>query len=557
MGTFRGQMIKKLIKNQKKYAIVSFIAVTGIFLLMSAFQFEWYIKMTITAAYLIIALLIVGYGRGGLPVLVMILAYFGFIAVAVAISLGISVLTQQEGFTEFSSITNVVNAILIFLLVATQFPTKLKHKTKVWLNQKADLIGSEEPLIPVLITEHQKFSAHYSTYKAKRSNKILKAKPDHFRNMDSKQGAIRLVVYTLALSLGLVLAVAGAMDYTSGRFLYSASYYVTLIGLEIAVYGYFVLRNGFKAAFRYAAIGSAVLMTLSIALDLVFQFYPNKMVSFYISTSILLMSIGIASALGIRHLLLKNTIAMLIFRRKELWLGLELLLKDTLPIIGYDHMVMVKITADDEFDLAKLMDLGPSIEVFAHLRKMIFAGLKYDPDQQIIELYFCTKNEVYAQRQLKVFFKRHFHYPFTMIVFNDPLSVINERLNPTDLEKIEAMNRHTVMHYEDEDIDPTEIHPIVMILHFKEASPMTQAKNDLEAAGYVRLLLTDDRRFTDNPASEANGWFVISLETESRLGIDRINLVTRQIAQVIRPYEGTLSYWILGKLNKTENEPND
>jgi hypothetical protein len=550
-------MIKKLVQNQKKYSSLSIIILTGLFLFLNLFQFEWFIKMGIAVVYFLILVLCISYGRGGLPLMVMILSYYGFFAAVFGVSAGLGYLTSQDAFIGFSSLNNVVIAVFVFILIYTQFPLKIKHKTEVWLNQMGYLVTPDviQPIIQ--LGPQQKFSAHYSTYNAKRSNKILRTKPTHIRNAQGKQGLIRMTVYTLTLSIGFVLVFGGIMDYTSGQVLYSTSYYVTLIGLEFIIYGFFVLRDGFKAAFRGAAIGSTVLLVLSIALDQVFLFYPSNMFEFMTTMIAFLMTVGIAAAFWIRHVLLNNTIAMLIFRRGELWLGLEVLLKETLPIIGYDHMVMIEITADEEFDLGRLMDLGPTIEVFAHFKKMIFAGLKYDPYHQIIELYFCTNNAVFAQRKLNVFFKRHFHYPFTMTVLNDPLAVIMERLEPTDQEVIEAMNRHTVLHYEDEDIDPTEIHHIVMFLHFKEATHMTQAKADLEVAGFTQFLMSDDRKYKDNPASESNGWFVISLETESRLGIDRINLVTRQIVSVIRPHDGMLNYWILGEIDKTttENEP--
>lgn len=539
-------------QNQRKIAFLTLFVLTVFFLILTMFSLEWFVKMTITIVYFGIAVLIVAFGSGGLSRLAMVLAYILFLIVSIGIEFVLILWAKQSGITDVSWIQNGFILIAVFILIYTHFPARIKQKIDQWLIEK-DYITTPQLIQAVTLPNDQDIHrSTYATYKSKRAYKIMKTKPNHIRNADSKQSIVRLGVYTLVFSVGLVLSIVGITEYTGGRFLYSSSYYVMLIGIELAIYGFLVLFSGFKSAFRSAAIGSALLLTASIILDQVFVFYPTELYKFYVLMSVFILSLGLLLVMGIRALLMKNTIAMLIFTRGEIWLGVELLLKETLPIVDYDKMVMVEIVADEKFDLVQLMRLGPSMEVFAHYRKMIFAGLKYDPNNQIIELYFCTPNPDYAKRQLTGYFKRHFHYAFTMTILNDPLAVILERLNPTDLEMIEAMNRHTVMHYEDEDIDPSEIHSIVMFLHFKEASSMTLAKADLEQAGYHTLMMADGRTFSDQPASEFNGWFVISVETESRLGIDRINIVTRQIADVIRPQQGILSYWILGKIKESE-----
>ena len=556
----RKNMLKKMILNQINYAIRSVLILSVLFFVVNTlaaiFEADPTIKMGITLVYVLMLILSIVYGRSGLPSAAMLLSYYGFIAVWAGISLLSTLIPGQNSPGVLSQNRQLIGVVMAIIMVLTRFPYRIKARMQRWVESKGDM------LIPInkntlnQIGDHKKVKVTYSIYRVKRANKIIKSKPNHIRNIDSKQHAIRMLVYMICFMGGLLLVFAGlaVYDNTGGIFFNSIAYHVSLIGAELVLYGFFALLSGFKAAFRNAAIGSAVLLSLSFVLDQLIKLTSGNQFSFTLAMILYVMMIGVGLAFWIRQLLKRDTIAMLLFRRGEVWLGVELLLKQTLPIEKYDQMVVVEIKQDDKFEMADLMRLGSTIEVFAHFRKMIFAGLIFDPIKQKSELYFCTHKADYAQRKLKVFFKKHFHYPFTMTVLNDPLAILNERLNPTDLEMIEAMNRNTVMHYEDEGIDPAQLHSILVVTLFKNTETMMQAKADFEADGVTKLVVTDARKFKDEPVSDYNGWFVLTLETESRLGLDRINLMTRQLAEKIRPYQGTLSHWILGTLTPIQQD---
>lgn len=523
---------------------------TGLFLFLSIFDFSWLINMLIAGVYIAILLVIRTYFKGGVPSLVVGLTNLSSLLVWVFIT-WIIYTTDGLDLNARSNLSTVVTTVILVIWIVAKIPQTIKLKMTKFLVDKglADISA-----LPIIKPYTPPVKTLYRSYKQRRWQKITRNKPNHFVNQSEMKQAVRLFFMLLFLMSGNLLWMMGLSEFQGGAFIWSANYWMVVIGLFLVSISFPLMFSGVRLTLIVAAVSSTVLMGLTLSIESLLVLCSGDAGSLYLTVSLLLMSVGVGFAIWIRRILMGYTLGMMMFVRDSVWINSELLMLECLPIEHYDHLVLVEIQRDDQFDLTQLMKLGPQIELFAHFRKMIFAGIRFGYDQDNVELYFLTKNPDFAKRKLTLFFRRHFHYPFTMSILNDPKVIIDSRLAPTDIELLEATNRNAVMHYENQKVDFSEIHPIIIVLIFSDAQSGIDCAQSLSESGYTNLRLVDNRRYKDEPAQEWNGWYMIYLQIETRIGLERINIVTRNIRDLVLPYNGRIDYWVLGTLK--HDEPN-
>jgi len=392
----------------------------------------------------------------------------------------------------------------------------------------------------------------YRQFARKRMNEIHRVKGHLSELLSPKAQVIRTTSFLVMFVVGVSLIAIGAFEYTGGPYLWSLFYWSLGFGLILSFVSFVLFQRGYESALRTGAILSGAFALSTPAIQRIVELYKTSLPGFMMALSLYLLILGVLLALWIRQILLSDTLAMMVYPRKDLWLGADLFFRDHLPIRNYDTMMVVQITFDDNFDLDDLMRLGSRLEAHGRFNRIPFVGLRFDPTQESLHLFYCTHKPTTAMRKLNLFFKRHFHYPVTISALQDPIEVFDRLLAPTDQEIQERHNANTVTHFEDEGIDLTEIHSVIFVLSFKDKAEQNQAQTDLVVAGYPTMSLSDARQFKDEPCSEWNGWFMIHLQIETRIGIDRINLLTRQLSDLLEPTDGVLSYWGLGTIKKTE-----
>lgn len=504
----------------------------------------------------VLLILWVSYAMGSLPSLARagsVLVYFLLLGLLYT---GLLMFPFLSSLTSSSLFQSVFTMIATIILVWTHFPNRIKQTVELWQLKKSlnnqDIASSH--LEDHALDDAKEKPISYTHYRQRRSLEILKSKPTSLLNATRTMAILRLGVFMVLYVGGMALILFGLNALPLDSILNSLTVWLMVLGLGLTLISLFVILEGFWSALINGAMILPVLVLLTFVLDRVVSLYGESLSAFVIALSLFIMTLGILVHQWIKALSLRYTIALLIFKRQDVWLGLEQLLKESLPIEHYDHLSVVEIQVDEQFDLAELMFLGPKLERYAQSRRIIFAGLRFDPSIQRVALYFCVKNQVVSDRHLSRFFKRHFHYSFTLTHDTDPKTVLERQLTPTQDELIEANNRNTVFHYEDEGIDLSELHHIILILTFKDEVSMNQAKLDLSQEGFDETMITDTRKQNEVPCSEDNGWLVISLQSETRLGLDRVNILTRQINQIIQPTQGRLSYWVLGKFQEVDQE---
>jgi len=397
------------------------------------------------------------------------------------------------------------------------------------------------------------FPKTYRHYARKRVHEIHRVRGHLLELMSPRAQMLRTLCFMMMFTLGLSMSAIGLFEAKEGVTLWSLHYWLFGFGLILFIAAIVVMQRGYLSALKTAAILSAAFFVMTPAIQRIIDLSKTSELGFYLSLSLLLLSLGVLLAIWVRQILLFDTLAMMVYPREDLWLGADLFFRDHLPIKNYDTMMVVQITIDEAFELEDLMRLGSKMEVHGRFNRLPFAGLRFDQTRQSLQLFYCTHKPSYANRKLNFFFKRHFHYPFTISSLQDPIDVFDRLLAPTDQEIQERHNVNTVYHYEDEGVDLTEIHPVIFVLSFKEESEQNQAQADLIACGYDTMSLSDARQFKDEPCSDWNGWYMIHLQVETRIGIDRINLLTRQLSDLLEPSDGVLSYWGLGTVKKTES----
>lgn len=544
-------MLKKLVQNQKKYVFFMFLGSTGIFLLLTTFSFYWLTNMVIAGIYIAFLLVIRAYSKGGVPSLAVGLATWGYLLVWSCFLLIIFNPLELVNRSERSSIITTINTILLVIWVVGKVPQAIKRKVTKALVDRGLADVSSLPLIkpytpPTIVT--------YRDYKKRRWQQITRYKPHYFRNQSERNQTIRVSAFMFLWAFGGMFLLYGLTEYYGGPFIWSSYYWLSVGGFFLCAISLPALLSGLKFTLITATITSSVLMGSTLIIQWITVLFSGNETSFYLAIIALFMSLGVALAFWIRMILMEYTNGMMMYVRNSVWINVELLMLECLPIKNFEHMILVDIQGDDRFDLAKLMKLGSQIELFAHYRRMIFTGIRFDPKANTIELFFLTKNPVYAKRTLTRFFKRHFHYPMTVSVLNDLKTTIDSQLAPTEIELLEARNRNAVLHYEHEKVDFNEVHSIVVVLTFSEDQQAQNAAKKLFDEGYTNQRVVDYRKYQDEPANDWNGWHVVFLQIETRIGLDRINILTRNIRELILPNFGYLSRWFLGTIKQPETD---
>lgn len=547
-------MKQKNTSSKRTIALISLILLNGLFLSVLLLPLSETATLMILITMIILLILWISFALGGLPSvarslsLLLFFASLGVVYTSLLLIPSLNALVASSGFQSF--FTMVLTAVVLI----THFPKRVKQAVERWLHQRNPLesdtksVNSDDQ--SGMDDENSPIS--YTLYRQRRFQEILRSKPTSMLNANPTLGILRLIVFILLFVGGVTLVWIGSGALPIKPILSSVFVWMMVGGLGLLLVSLFVIFEGFVSALKNGALIFPVLVLLTLALERVFSLYDHSLSAFMIAMSLVLLTLGILLFQWIKAITLGYTIALMMFKRGEVWLGVEQLFKESLPIEHYDQLTVVEIKVDEQFDLTELMFLGPKLERYAHVRRIIFAGLCFDPSDQNVQLYFCCKNQAVSDQRLSRFFKRHFHYPFSLTHLQDPKAILEARLTPTQDEVIEANNRNTVFHYEDEGIDLTQLHHIILILTFKDEASTKQAHLDLSLEGYSQTMITDTRRQNELPASEDNGWFVLSVQSETRLGLDRVNILTRQINQIIQPTQGRLNYWVLGKFQESD-----
>lgn len=548
-------MKQKTPLNKRTIAVLSLFLINGLFLSVLIFPLSEAIKLGVSLVMGVLLILWVSYALGNLPSLARsgsVLVYFLLLGLLYT---GLLMLPFLSSLTSSSLFQSVFTMIATIILVWTHFPNRIKQAVELWQLNKS--LSNQDPssthLEDHVLDDAKEMPISYAQYRQRRSLEILRSKPTSLMNATKTMAIVRLGVFMVLYVGGMALILIGLNALPLNTLLNSLTVWLMVLGLGLTLISLFVILEGLWSALINGAMILPVLVLLTFVLDRVVSLYNESLSIFVIALGLFIMTIGILLYQWIKALLLHYTIALLMFKRGEVWLGLEQLLNESLPIEHYDHLSVVEIQVDEQFDLAELMFLGPKLERYAQSKKIIFAGLCFDPSIQKVALYFCVKNQLVSERHLARFFKRHFHYSFTLTHDQDP-KIVLAQLTPTQDELIEANNRTTVFHYEDEGIDLAELHHIILILTFTQEVSMNQAKLDLSQEGFGETLITDTRIQPEFPGSKDNGWLVISVQHQTRLGLDRVNLLTHQINQIIQPTQGKVSYWVLGKFQEVEQE---
>lgn len=543
--------------TKRNIVVLSLFIINALFLSVLILPLSETIKLGLSLVMVVLLILWVSYAMGSLPSLARsgsVLVYFLLLGLLYT---GLLMLPFLSSLTSSSLFQSVFTMIATIILVWTHFPNRIKQAVE--LRQFKESLDNQDPSSTHLedraLDDAREKPISYAQYRQHRSQEIQRSKPTSLLNATRTMAFVRLGVFMVLYVGGMALILFGLNTLPLNSILNSLTVWLMVLGLGLSLISLFVILEGFRSALINGAMILPVLIVLTFVLDRVVSLYGESLSAFVMALSLFILTLGILLYQWIKSLSLRYTIALLMFKRGEVWLGLEQLLKERLPIQHYDHLSVVEIQVDDHFDLADLMFLGPKLERYAQARKIIFAGLRYDPAIQKVALYFCVKNQVVSDRHLSRFFKRHFHYSFTLTHANDPKTVLDQQLTPTQDELIEANNRTTVFHYEDEGIDLAELHHIILILTFTQEISVNQAKLDLSQEGFGETMITDTRIQPEFPGSEDNGWLVISVQHQTRLGLDRVNLLTHQINQIIQPTQGKVSYWVLGKFQEVEQEP--
>ncbi len=543
-------MNQKYTSNKRTIAFISLIITSGLFLSVLILPLSESVKLTISIVMVVFLILWVTFATGGLPSLartVSLLLYFVILGLLYACLLRIRSLNALASSSAFQSFFTMISTII---LLSTHFPKRVRQAVERWLNQR-DQAESDSSQV---VSDDESLPMSYQLYRQQRSQEILRSKPTSMLNANPTLAFIRLIVFIFLFLGGVTLIMIGSGAIPIEKLLNSVYVWMMVAGLGLILVSFFVIFEGFMSALKNAALILPMLILLTLGLERVLSLLKDSVSAFLMAMSLFLTVLGILLFQWVKAITLRYTIALIMFKRGEVWLGVEQLLMESLPIEHYDQVTVVEIKVDDQFDLADLMVLGPKLERYAHARRIIFAGLRFDPSEQNVQLYFCIGNQTVSDRRLSRFFKRHFHYPFILTHLQDPKAILEARLIPTLDEMIEANNRNTVFHYEDEGIDLAQLQHIILVLTFKDEASTRQAVLDLTQEGYDQTMITDTRRQNELPASQDNGWFVLSVQSETRLGLDRVNVLTRKINQIIQPTQGRLSYWVLGQFQASDQE---
>lgn len=539
-------MIKKIVENRIRFTMLAYLIVTLIFLISNFFSFFWMVKFGISVLYIVGLFLIHTFSKKGLPGFVFVSAYTGIALLSYGLIYLTWILDTAYSQVDFKIIQSGIILATLLYLILTKLPKKLRSRVDQYIQEKGYGISNTEP---ILMTD-VKVASKYAAYTQKRWQRITNGKPMHLTTQNLNDHSVRIVFAMMCWMTGLIAIIYGITEYKGDNFLLSLNFIISALGLAIVIFGVAYMMSGVIYGLKVMIGAIGVIVLISVIVSNLMPLYQSNQALFYGFMSVLIICVGIGLAVWVRQILITFTLGLTVYSRENNSLGVDLLLRDNLPIEHYNSMIMVEITVDEAFDFNKLMHLGPKIELHAIYGKYPFTGLHILPNKHLLELYFITRNPNHAQRKLKIFLNRHFHYPHTVSVLNDPIKIIDERLMPTVLEILEIKNRNTILNYDPKKLDLSIPYSIIVVINFNDVEKASAAKVELEKEDFNKLILRDTRKYQDEDYSNWNGWLVLALQIETRIGLERMNILTRLIHNKITPYQGVLSHWFIGQFKE-------
>ena len=231
--------------------------------------------------------------------------------------------------------------------------------------------------------------------------------------------------------------------------------------------------------------------------------------------------------------------------------GVDIALKDLLPIADYDvridAVLTLNATFEDERLRQKALDVATWYQHRMNVRKILPVGFVFEPETHRLSLHaYCRLEDAhdsvgFCERILSLQ-----GIPAQVEQQGDPQwTLYREHLFPDAVTLHEIVNVQQLDLLDDEGVDLQAMHPIRIELRFPDCADREAAQAKLTEAGYAAV--TDESMDMRERIERENtpDYCLAFIELNTRLGLERINTITGSIICLIEPYAGDLFGWEL------------
>lgn len=546
-------MIQKLEKNKRRYAFL-FSLFSGVVLLpVLLFARNDAVRICagiVLAANTAIALF---YRRKGLAFAGMCAVYALLMYGGIALGLALDFLVPASGPKKADLL-----ALLPFIVFTVVIP--LPKYVKKRLENELDRAAKKETEA-ICRSDPEPEKEERMTFEMFAEYRKLK----NYLEKPYSLGSCSTFVRYLRIVLGILLAVGGLTALVIGTygedlaadFFYSFSFWVAVSGISAIAAGLTILFAGFVRSVVVLLICGAFLWAGTYLYGF-FDILSRRSMPLFLLSLLLLVVITVEVLAVVLKTIFRQTKRSFTYYEKDgALIGVDLLLKDALPLAGYGKLIRIDVEMLKTFTERSLLAFQDLLLSFAENNRLAAAGTVYHAGRSAYSAFLYTDNPQKAVRRVHGFLKRNISFPCRVTLSDDGgWEVYQRELFPSESRLMELYNERVIGSLEEQGFDFFTEHPVVFSVWFKDDGNAAAFRESALKIGFERSSRLDNgENAGESDPAEESGCLVL-LQLRSRIGLERINMLCKTIMELAARHDGNFDDWDFGELPaEPEREP--
>jgi hypothetical protein len=542
-------MIQKLEQQKKLISILFFLVSLAVllpFIISSRNDLVVVLLSTILAAHLLIALI---FWIKGLVLAAMVLTYYLLFVFVTALGVVLELYAPA-----FAFITRPALIILIvFLIVAFPVPRHVRDFINSKLNpgsQHAQDTPASQYMKMVFgtNTENNYSLATFNQFKK------LAAYIDKSYSLAScslGQRRLRLIVGWALIGIGLLfLMISLNSEDSATNYVYSWVFWSFIGGLVLIIIGPAVIFAGFFRSFIALTI-CGLLVLGGYNVDQL-AWAAARHMDYSLNLLIILLIIAALSVFIIRLARYRRryTGSLSFYQRNQQIVGADLYLRNFIPIKDYIYLITISLSFSQDPERKNLQLLTSKLLGFSKMKKLLVAGISFNQESLDFKIYIYCDRGQRTEQLIHRFLKRNWKGTFSSSITRDEQGhVYYDELYPSPEQLIEMTNKAIIADLELENFDFQIERHLVFQFNFADRQAAHDFVDFALANGFEKAIYVDNQEQAEKHHLAPQYYNLAFIQTTMRIGLDRLNLVCKEISVIASEKGGQFFKWQLGALS--------
>lgn len=553
-------MLRKLEQLKKPVSLLFFAVSAAVLLPAALLTGQLVVRLLLLFMLVIHTAIAAVYFARGVVWLVIGLEYYGCLLLGGLLDAAV----WQLNIAGRSSHILTLIGLLPFLIANSAFSMQKRSREKITQLLHGTFTESAKPEDLLLrhlggksYKQRESRRVSYDSFSEYRRMAIYMQKPYSLGACSAEMRKTRMVLGIVLMVLGVAGLVLFAGTEYSNELDSTQAFFTAVFSAAAFLGGSVLIFAGFLRAL-VTALGCGAVFTAALAAYRFFKTLPKDAVPPYaVLGGSILLSAAIVAGILVRKYAMRSVRSLVYYETDDGFTGADLLLKNAVPVEGYDTLITVRIQTDGALMMNALQSFNDTVFYSVNNRKLIAAGAIYQTRTMTYSLYVYAANPARAQKQLKRVLRSNLRYQYVLNVTKDPgWKVYSETLYPSPKTMMELENADIIEMLEASGFDFTEETPVVFELFFHSRA---------DGEGFVKTALTRgfenargiDAKNENEPLPLEDALYMVWVQKTCKLGLAQINSICASLLELAAAHNGEYFRWEPGELveEQTECEP--